>query len=167
MLLGGVARFVQEFERSEAEAHILLAKVPEPEHFGVAVLDGDQVVRLVEKPIEPLSDLALVGVYLFRRSILDACHTLAPSGRGEYEITEAIQWLLDEGREVRAEMVSGYWKDTGRPEDLLEANRMMLADDRTRDRGRARRGDHGRRSGRRADRRLGGGQHVAGPARDR
>ena len=127
MLLGGVARFVQEFERSEAEAHILLAKVPEPEHFGVAVLDGDQVVRLVEKPIEPLSDLALVGVYLFRRSILDACHTLAPSGRGEYEITEAIQWLLDEGREVRAEMVSGYWKDTGRPEDLLEANRMMLA----------------------------------------
>ena len=127
VLLGGVARFVQEFERSEAEAHILLAKVPEPEHFGVAVLDGDQVVRLVEKPIEPLSDLALVGVYLFRRSILDACHTLAPSGRGEYEITEAIQWLLDEGREVRAEMVSGYWKDTGRPEDLLEANRMMLA----------------------------------------
>jgi glucose-1-phosphate thymidylyltransferase len=127
VLLGGVARFVQEFERSDAEAHILLAKVPEPEHFGVAVLDGDQVVRLVEKPIEPLSDLALVGVYLFRRSILDACHTLAPSGRGEYEITEAIQWLLDEGREVRAEMVSGYWKDTGRPEDLLEANRMMLA----------------------------------------
>jgi glucose-1-phosphate thymidylyltransferase len=127
VLLGGVTRFVQEFERSEAEAHILLAKVPEPEHFGVAVLDGDQVVRLVEKPIEPLSDLALVGVYLFRRSILDACHTLTPSGRGEYEITEAIQWLLDDGREVRAEMVSGYWKDTGRPEDLLEANRMMLA----------------------------------------
>ncbi len=76
---------------------------------------------------EPLSDLALVGVYLFRDSILEACHTLEPSGRGEYEITEAIQWLLDEGREVRAEMVSGYWKDTGRPEDLLEANRMMLA----------------------------------------
>ncbi|MGZ8580931.1 MAG: glucose-1-phosphate thymidylyltransferase [Actinomycetota bacterium] len=127
VLLGGVARFVEEFEGSDAEAHILLAKVPEPEHFGVAVLDGDQVVRLVEKPTEPLSDLALVGVYLFRRSILDACHTLEPSGRGEYEITEAIQWLLDEGREVRAEMVSGYWKDTGRPEDLLEANRMMLA----------------------------------------
>ena len=101
--------------------------MPEPEHFGVAVLEGDRVVRLVEKPTEPLSDLALVGVYLFRHPILDACRTLQPSWRGEYEITEAIQWLLDSGREVRAEMVGGYWKDTGRPEDLLEANRMMLA----------------------------------------
>lgn len=127
VLLGGVERFVEEFERSDAEAHILLAHVPEPEHFGVAVLEGDRVVRLVEKPSEHLSDLALVGVYLFRGSILDACQTLEPSGRGEYEITEAIQWLLDQGREVRAEMVSGYWKDTGRPEDLLEANRMILA----------------------------------------
>ena len=127
VLLGGVARFVEEFEASDADAHILLAHVPEPEHFGVAVLEGERVVRLVEKPKEPLSDLALVGVYLFRSSILDACRTLRPSWRGEYEITEAIQWLLDEGREVRAEMVSGYWKDTGRPEDLLEANRMVLA----------------------------------------
>jgi glucose-1-phosphate thymidylyltransferase len=127
VLLGGVTRFVEEFERSDADAHILLARVPEPEHFGVAVLEGDRVVRLVEKPKEHLSDLVLVGVYLFRSSILDACRTLEPSWRGEYEITEAIQWLLDEGREVRAEMVSGYWKDTGRPEDLLEANRMMLA----------------------------------------
>ncbi|MGZ8629476.1 MAG: glucose-1-phosphate thymidylyltransferase [Actinomycetota bacterium] len=127
VLLGGVLRFVEEFKRSDADAHILLARVPEPEHFGVAVLDGDRVVRLVEKPKEHLSDLALVGVYLFRSSILDACRTLEPSWRGEYEITEAIQWLLDSGREVRAEMVSGYWKDTGRPEDLLEANRMMLA----------------------------------------
>jgi glucose-1-phosphate thymidylyltransferase len=127
VLLGGVSRFVEEFERGEADAHILLARVPEPEHFGVAVLEDDRVVRLVEKPTEPLSDLALVGVYLFRHPILDACRTLQPSWRGEYEITEAIQWLLDSGREVRAEMVDGYWKDTGRPEDLLEANRMMLA----------------------------------------
>ena len=71
---------MQEFERSDADAYILLAKVPEPEHFGVAVLVGDQVVRLVEKPAEPLSDLALVGVYLFRGSILDACHTSRPRG---------------------------------------------------------------------------------------
>jgi glucose-1-phosphate thymidylyltransferase len=127
VLLGGVSRFVEEFEGSDADAHILLATVAEPEQFGVAVLDGDRVVRLVEKPVEHLSDLALVGVYLFRGSIVEACHTLEPSGRGEYEITEAIQWLIDEGREVRAEMVSGYWKDTGRPEDLLEANRMILA----------------------------------------
>ena len=95
VLLGGVARFVREFERSDADAHILLAHVKEPEHFGVAVLDGERVVRLVEKPPQPPSDLALVGVYLFRRSILDACHTLQPSGRGEYEITEAIQEPLE------------------------------------------------------------------------
>jgi glucose-1-phosphate thymidylyltransferase len=127
VLLGGVRRFVAEFERSDADAHILLARVPDPSQFGVAVLEDDRVVRLVEKPREHLSDLALVGVYLFRPSILRACRTLEPSWRGEYEITEAIQWLIDQGRHVRAEMVSGYWKDTGRPEDLLEANRMMLS----------------------------------------
>lgn len=126
VLLEGVARFVQEFERNRPDAQILLTRVAEPEHFGVAVLEGERVVRLVEKPAEFVSDIALVGVYLFNDSILEAAATLAPSGRGEYEITEAIQWLIDHGRTVRAEMVEGYWKDTGRPEDLLEANRMML-----------------------------------------
>jgi glucose-1-phosphate thymidylyltransferase len=127
VLLEGVTRFVAEFERARPDAQILLTRVSEPEHFGVAVLEGERVVRLVEKPKEFVSDIALVGVYLFDDSILEACATLAPSWRGEYEITEAIQWLIDDGRTVRAEMVGGYWKDTGRPEDLLEANRMMLA----------------------------------------
>jgi glucose-1-phosphate thymidylyltransferase len=127
VLMGGIRRFVEEFERHRPDAQIFLARVPEPAHFGVAVLEGDRVVRLVEKPREFLSDLALVGVYLFDDSILEAAATLSPSWRGEYEITEAIQWLIDTGRTVRAEMVSGYWKDTGRPEDLLEANRMMLS----------------------------------------
>ena len=127
VLMGGIARFVEGFERHRPDAQIFLAQVPEPEHFGVAVLEGDRVVRLVEKPKEFLSDLALVGVYLFDDSILDAAATLSPSWRNEYEITEAIQWLIDHGRNVRAEMVTGYWKDTGRPEDLLEANRMMLS----------------------------------------
>ncbi len=126
VLLEGVGRFVTEFERARPDAQILLTRVPEPEHFGVAVLEGERVVRLVEKPKEFVSDIALVGVYLFDDSILEACATLEPSWRGEYEITEAIQWLIDRGRTVRAEMVSGYWKDTGRPEDLLEANRMLL-----------------------------------------
>jgi glucose-1-phosphate thymidylyltransferase len=126
VLLEGVRRFVHGFERSEPEAQILLARVPEPEHFGVAVLESDRVVRLVEKPSEFISEVALVGVYLFRDSILDACASLEPSWRGEYEITEAIQWLIDHDRTVRAEMVEGWWKDTGRPEDLLEANRMLL-----------------------------------------
>jgi glucose-1-phosphate thymidylyltransferase len=126
VLLEGVTRFVREFERTRPDAQILLTRVSEPEQFGVAVLDGERVVRLVEKPKEFVSDIALVGVYLFGDSILEACASLAPSWRGEYEITEAIQWLIDHGLNVRAEMVSGYWKDTGRPEDLLEANRMML-----------------------------------------
>ncbi len=127
VLLEGISRFVEEFERHRPDAQIFLARVPEPERFGVAVLEGDRVVRLVEKPREHLSDLALVGVYLFDDSILEACETLEPSWRGEYEITEAIQWLIDQGRTVRAEMVGGWWKDTGRPEDLLDANRMMLS----------------------------------------
>ncbi len=127
VLLGGITRFVEEFERHRPNAQIFLARVPEPERFGVAVLEGDRVVRLVEKPREHLSDLALVGVYLFDATILEAAAAIRPSWRGELEITDAIQYLIDTGRTVRAEMVGGWWKDTGRPEDLLDANRMMLA----------------------------------------
>jgi glucose-1-phosphate thymidylyltransferase len=127
VLLEGIARFVAGFEQHRPDAQIFLARVPEPERFGVVVLEGDRVVRLVEKPKEHISDLALVGVYLFDDQIVEACESLEPSWRGEYEITEAIQWLVDRGRNVRAEMLSGWWKDTGRPEDLLEANRMLLA----------------------------------------
>ena len=127
VLLEGVARFVDEFERHRPNAQIFLAKVPEPERFGVAVLEGDRVTKLVEKPKEHISDLALVGVYLFDSTVFEAVGAIEPSGRGELEITDAIQNLIDGGRKVRAEMVSGWWKDTGRPEDLLEANRMMLS----------------------------------------
>lgn len=127
LILEGVTRFVREFERNLPDAQIFLARVSEPERFGVVVMDGERVVRLVEKPREHVSDLALAGVYLFNDSIMEACDALQPSWRGEYEITEAIQWLVDRGRHVRAEVVDGWWKDTGVPEDLLEANRRMLA----------------------------------------
>ena len=127
VLLEGITRFVEEYERLRPNAQILLIRVPEPERFGVAVLEGKQVVRLVEKPTQPISDLALVGVYLFDDSIFEAVRAIEPSERGELEITDAIQWLIDHDRSVRAEMVSGWWKDTGRPEDLLEANGMMLS----------------------------------------
>ena len=127
ILLEGLGAFVEGFERTRPDAQIFLARVPEPERFGVAVLEDDRVVRLIEKPRTHVSDLALVGVYLFDDSILEAAATLQPSWRGELEITEAIQWLIDHGRTVRAEMVSGWWKDTGRPSDLLEANRVMLS----------------------------------------
>ena len=107
VLLEGVRRSSTEFERTRPDAQIFLARVPEPEHFGVVDARGRQrVVRLVEKPTEFVSDLALVGVYLFDDSILEACATLEPSWRGEYEITEAIQWLIDHGKTVRAEMVT-------------------------------------------------------------
>jgi glucose-1-phosphate thymidylyltransferase len=127
VLLEGITLFVQEFDRHRPNAQIFLAAVPEPERFGVAVLDGDRVVRLVEKPREHISDLALVGVYLFDASVHEAVASVKPSWRGELEITDSIQYLLDQGRTVRAEMVSGWWKDTGKLEDLLEANRMMLS----------------------------------------
>ncbi|MEA2521062.1 MAG: glucose-phosphate thymidylyltransferase [Actinomycetota bacterium] len=127
VLLEGLTRFVEEFERTRPDAQIFLARVPEPERFGVAVLEGERVVSLVEKPTDHISDLALVGVYLFDDPILEAVNAIRPSHRGELEITDAIQWLIDHGRTVRAEMVGGWWKDTGKPEDLLEANRMMLS----------------------------------------
>jgi glucose-1-phosphate thymidylyltransferase len=127
LLLEGLRGFVEGFQRHRPNAQIFLAAVREPERFGVAVLEGDRVVRLVEKPKEHISDLALVGVYLFDRTVHEAVASVEPSWRGELEITDSIQRLIDAGRTVRAEMVSGWWKDTGHLEDLLEANRMMLS----------------------------------------
>jgi glucose-1-phosphate thymidylyltransferase len=128
VIKGGIAGLVDEFTRDRPDAMILLARVPEPQRFGVAELEGGRVVRLVEKPEQPPSDLALVGVYLFTHSIIDAAHAISPSPRGELEITDAIQRLIDDGLDVRPHVIDGWWKDTGRLEDLLEANRIMLTD---------------------------------------
>ncbi|MDP9222091.1 MAG: sugar phosphate nucleotidyltransferase, partial [Actinomycetota bacterium] len=109
------------------DAQILLTKVDDPSRFGVAELGPDgRVLRLVEKPAEPKSDLALVGVYMFGPAVHEAVRAIAPSARNELEITDAIQWLVDAGRDVRPHMVTGWWKDTGHLEDLLEANRKVL-----------------------------------------
>ena len=124
--------FVNAFEAARATAEppaaqILLKKVPDPHRFGIAELDANgNVVRLVEKPADPVSDLALVGVYLFDRTILDAVRAIDPSPRGELEITDAIQWLVDRGRRVRQEELTGWWIDTGKLTPLLEANRLLL-----------------------------------------
>jgi glucose-1-phosphate thymidylyltransferase len=126
MLKDTLAGFIRSFEEHRPDAQILLAKVPNPSRYGVVVMDGDLVVRLVEKPAEFLSDLALAGVYLFTPAIVTAAESLMPSPRGELEITEAIQYLVDHGRKVRTERITGWWKDTGRVEDLLEANRFAL-----------------------------------------
>ncbi len=125
----GLAPFLETFaaDRGAAVAQILLCPVPDPTRFGVAELGEDgHVIRLVEKPVDPPSDLALVGVYLFDRHIHDAVASIAPSARGELEITDAIQWLLDQGHVVRAHRLDGWWIDTGKLTPLLEANRLIL-----------------------------------------
>ncbi len=128
LIKDGITRFVREFEAEKPDAQILLAKVARPWEFGVAELQGERVVRLEEKPKQPRSDLALVGVYLFTSSIFDAVRAIQPSTRGELEITDAIQHLISSGKNVRSHVIQGWWKDTGRVEDLLEANRIVLAD---------------------------------------
>jgi glucose-1-phosphate thymidylyltransferase len=126
LLADGLRGLIATFRETEPDALILLTHVSDPEHYGVAELDGERIVRLVEKPKDPPSNLALVGVYLFGPLIFDAARTLEPSWRGELEITEAIQRLIEDGRAVRSEVVSGWWKDTGQLADMLEANRLVL-----------------------------------------
>jgi glucose-1-phosphate thymidylyltransferase len=126
LLNKGIAGFVDEFVRERPAAQILLARVPDPQMFGVAELSDGRVVRLVEKPKEPKSDLALVGVYMFSPAVFESVKTIRPSFRTELEITDAIQNLIDRGLPVRPHIVSGWWKDTGKLEDMLEANRLIL-----------------------------------------
>jgi glucose-1-phosphate thymidylyltransferase len=127
LLQGGMEELVEEFRDHEPEALILLTPVPDPQNYGVAELGADRaVVRLVEKPPEPATDLALVGVYMFTPQIHDAARAIEPSARGELEITDAIQWLVDNGKRVEPHVVRGWWKDTGRLDDMLEANRLIL-----------------------------------------
>ncbi|HKE80595.1 MAG TPA: glucose-1-phosphate thymidylyltransferase [Solirubrobacteraceae bacterium] len=126
LLQGGIDDLVAAFRRNQPDALILLTPVPDPEHYGVAELDGDRVVALAEKPPEPRTNLALVGVYMFNPVIHEAARAIEPSARGELEITDAIQHLVDGGRRVEPHVVKGWWKDTGRLEDMLEANRLIL-----------------------------------------
>jgi glucose-1-phosphate thymidylyltransferase len=123
----GIQGFVKEFEEHRPDAQILLVPVPNPQDFGVAELEGTRVRRLEEKPKEPRSNLALVGVYMFTRSVWDAVDGIRPSKRGELEITDALQWLIDHDKTVRSHVITGWWKDTGKLEDMLEANRMAMS----------------------------------------
>ena len=141
MLQQGLVEFVDRFEQVRRSAlapplsggnpvpraQILLAKVDDPRSFGVAEIGDDgEIIRLVEKPENPPSDLALVGVYLFDPLVHTAVRSIQPSGRGELEITDAIQWLIDEGHQVRHEVLQGWWIDTGKKDPLLECNRLVL-----------------------------------------
>jgi glucose-1-phosphate thymidylyltransferase len=126
LIIGGISDLVAGFNKRKPNSQILLVKVPNPQSFGVAELKGGKVVSLAEKPSNPKTDLALVGVYMFDDTIFKAVKAIKPSQRGELEITDAIQWLIDNGYNVEPHLVNGWWKDTGMLDDLLEANKMVL-----------------------------------------
>jgi glucose-1-phosphate thymidylyltransferase len=126
LIRDGITPLVEEFRQGKPNCQILLAKVKNPQDFGVAELAGERVVRLEEKPAQPKSDLALVGVYMFDKTVFEAVKAIKPSRRGELEITDAIQYLIDKKYDVRSHVITGWWKDTGKLEDMLEANRIVL-----------------------------------------
>jgi glucose-1-phosphate thymidylyltransferase len=135
LLKESIPELAKEFHDSRADVMVVVSKVNDPSRFGVVKIENEKVVKLVEKPKQFLSDLALTGVYFFHQSIFPAIETLKPSWRNELEITEAIQIILERGGKVTYHTVSGWWKDTGRPEDILEANQLVLNDLKTSIRG--------------------------------
>jgi len=125
-ITGGIVQHVRAFDASSADAGILLKRVGNPRELGVAVFEGERLVRLVEKPADAVSDLAVIGIYMFRSRVFDAIANIKPSARRELEITDALQWLLDHGGDVQADTITGEWIDTGKHDDLLAANRTIL-----------------------------------------
>jgi glucose-1-phosphate thymidylyltransferase len=129
IIKGGIVKHADRFKELKPEALVLLTQVDDPQRFGVAEFDDQgRVKRLVEKPKIPPSNFALAGIYFFNPIIMEACKNIKPSWRNELEITEAIQWLIDNNRRVEASKIDGWWKDTGKSEDILEANRLILDD---------------------------------------
>jgi glucose-1-phosphate thymidylyltransferase len=126
VIQGGISSLIRQFETSNYNSQVVLTRVAEPQHYGVAELQNGQIVRLVEKPRIPPSNLALVGIYMFDHHVFEAVDAITPSWRGELEITDAIQWLVDKGYQVFPYVHEGWWIDTGKPGDMLDANRLAL-----------------------------------------
>lgn len=126
VVVGGIRQFVERFAARGDQCHLVLARVRDPQRFGVAEIVGERVVRVVEKPLRPASDYAATGIYVYGPPIFEAVHGLRPSARGELEISDAHQYLIDHGFQVGFSEITDWWKDTGKPEDLLEANRFVL-----------------------------------------
>ena len=126
MVVGGVKRFVDEYTRSGANCFLTLSKVKDPERFGVPELKGGRIVSVEEKPKNPKSSFAVAGIYLYDSHIFEAVKAIKPSARGELEISDAHQYLIDKGYSIGFTEITGWWKDTGKPTDLLEANRLIL-----------------------------------------
>jgi glucose-1-phosphate thymidylyltransferase len=126
MVVGGVKRFVDEFKRSGCNCFLTLSKVKDPERFGVPEIKKGKIIGVQEKPKKPKSQFAVSGIYIYDSNIFEACKNIKPSGRGELEISDAHQYLIDKGYTVGYSEITGWWKDTGKPADLLEANRLVL-----------------------------------------
>jgi len=126
VVVGGIRQFVERSEADGDDCHLVLARVRDPQRFGVAEIRGDRVVGVVEKPAQPASDFAVTGIYVYGSRIFEAVHAIRPSTRGELEISDAHQYLIDQGCQIGFSEITGWWKDTGKPEDLLEANRFVL-----------------------------------------
>ncbi len=126
MVIGGIAKYLDEFERSGANCYLTLARVKDPERFGVPEIRNGRIVRVEEKPKTPKSNYAVAGIYIYDNNIFEAVNNIKPSARGELEISDAHQYLIDHGHRIGYSEITGWWKDTGKPLDLLEANRLIL-----------------------------------------
>jgi glucose-1-phosphate thymidylyltransferase len=126
MVVGGVRRFIDEFEKSGCNCFLTLARVKDPERFGVPELKDGRIISVEEKPKNPKSSFAVSGIYLYDSCIFEAVKAIKPSARGELEISDAHQYLIDKGYKIGYAEITGWWKDTGKPNDLLEANRLIL-----------------------------------------
>ena len=126
IIVGGIKKFIEEFERNNANCHLVLAKVNDPERFGVPEIKDGRIVRVEEKPRHPKSDFAVTGIYIYDKRIFEAVNGISPSARGELEISDAHQYLINKGYKITFSEITGWWKDTGKPSDLLEANRLVL-----------------------------------------
>jgi glucose-1-phosphate thymidylyltransferase len=126
MVIGGVKRFIERFTKDKTNCHLTLAKVPDPSRFGVPEIIDNRIVNVVEKPSSPKSSYAIAGIYLYDDSIFEAVNSIKPSLRGELEISDAHQYLIEQGYKITFSEITGWWKDTGKPSDLLEANRLVL-----------------------------------------
>jgi glucose-1-phosphate thymidylyltransferase len=126
MVVGGIKKFVKEFEAQQSNCHLTLSRVKDPERFGVPEIKGSEIVSIEEKPKSPKSEYAVAGIYIYDNSIFEAVNAIEPSTRGELEISDAHQYLLDKKKRVTYSEITGWWKDTGKPQDILEANRLVL-----------------------------------------
>lgn len=128
IILGSIKHLIEKFKSEKANCVLALSKVKDPQRFGVPEIKDGKIISIVEKPLEPKSDFAVTGIYVYDNNIVKAVSELKPSERGELEISDAHQWFIDQGLKISYEEITGWWKDTGKPEDLLEGNALMLTE---------------------------------------